>query len=92
MRGRSSSPASSIYLECRVPREIAAARLRQRGLSGVDASDATPAIQEAQAAAYEACAPGEAIAIDAAGEPDAVLEKALTALRAAVPATPDRVT
>jgi predicted kinase len=77
--------ASVVQFECRLPWELARERMRRRAEEGRDASAATPAIQDAQAAAYEPFAAEEkATSLDTSPSPEIVLEAAISAVRARV--------
>lgn len=74
--------ARPVLLECRVPRDVALARLAERSRVGGDASDAGPEIRERQEESYEA--PRDAVPLDTTRDPPAVIESALAALRSRV--------
>ncbi|MBI4605338.1 MAG: AAA family ATPase [Planctomycetes bacterium] len=73
--------ARLVQLECRVAPEEAARRMTLRAARGADVSDATAAIQPAQAAAYEPPEPGEAVPLETSAPPEEVLGAALAVLR-----------
>ena len=71
-----------IQFECRTRAEVAAQRMSRREQEGLDVSDATPAIQDAQQAAYTP--PLGAVVLDTTKPPGVGQEEALEHLRRAI--------
>jgi predicted kinase len=74
--------ARLVYLECRVPLDLALQRLRRREADGGDPSDATVDVLEAQVEAREPPLRVEPVPLGTEGPPERVLEAALDAIRA----------
>lgn len=72
--------ADLLAVQCQLDPQVAAERVRRRGIEGRDPSEATPAVANALAARFEPWA--EAVALDTTDAPEAVAARAIEVIRA----------